>query len=51
MEKRKEENGYSIFFTDRDIATGKKCLRFMEIGFFALNVIRFIIQKGRRNNE
>ncbi len=51
MEKRKEDNGYSIHFTDKDLAIGKKCLRVVEIGFLALSLIRFLIQKGQRNHE
>jgi len=51
LEKRKEDNGYSVHITDKDITTGKKCLRVVEIGLFAFSLVRFLIQKGQRSHE
>ena len=45
MEKRREENGYSIHVSDKEIATAGKVLGYVGAGLVVFRIIRFLVWK------
>ena len=45
MERRKEENGYSIHITNKELEIAKQVLVYAGIGLVAILIVRFLVWK------